>query len=79
MKILINNLNKEFDKKKIINNSSLELPDIGLVAFVGDNGCGKTTLFNIISLLDDDFSGNILFDNKNIKNSRQKKKRYFKR
>lgn len=74
MKILINNLNKEFDKKKIINNSSLELPDIGLVAFVGDNGCGKTTLFNIISLLDDDFSGNILFDNKNIKEFSAKEK-----
>ncbi len=74
MKIKIENLNKTFGKKKIIDNSSLEFPEKGLVGIVGDNGCGKTTLFNILALLDGDYSGNIFYDSKNIKNYTKKER-----
>ena len=41
------NVNKYFNRKKsneihVINNTSLELEDRGLVTFLGNSGCGKT-------------------------------------
>ena len=48
--IRIRKSNKYFNRHKknqihVINNTSLELPDKDLVAFLGPSGCGKTTLF----------------------------------
>ena len=37
------------------------------VAFVGESGCGKTTVFNLISRMYDAFSGKVLIDGINIK------------
>lgn len=50
----IKNANKYFNHKQlhVINNTSLELEDKGLVALLGHSGCGKTTLLNCIGGLD---------------------------
>ena len=65
--ININNVNNYFYKNKsnqihVINNASLDLPSVGLVALLGDSGAGKTTLLNVIGGLDRYESGNISYD-----------------
>jgi len=55
--IKLNNLDKYYNKGKrnaihVIDNTSLELPEQGLVALLGPSGCGKTTLLNVIGGLD---------------------------
>ncbi len=55
-------LNKYFNRHKknqihVINNTSLELDNSGLVAFLGASGSGKTTLLNVIGGLDKFNSG----------------------
>lgn len=50
-------LYKAYNKGKknqinVINNTSLEMGDSGLVALLGPSGCGKTTLLNVIGGLD---------------------------
>ena len=50
MKVLeINDLSVYRGKKEIVKGVSLEVNSNEIVAIVGANGCGKTTLFNAIS------------------------------
>lgn len=70
--IKLTNLNKYYNKGKlneihVINNTSLEFPEKGLVALTGPSGCGKTTLLNVIGGLDSFESGEINFDGHIIK------------
>lgn len=55
----IENLNKYYDNKLILNNLSLEIPDNKTTVIWGPSGCGKTTLFNILTGLDNDYSGKL--------------------
>ena len=69
--IRIDKLNKYYNKGRknqihVINNTSLELPDKGLVALLGPSGCGKTTLLNAIGGLDKVEKGNIYINDKKI-------------
>ncbi len=74
--IRIENVEKYFNKRKsneihVINHTSLEMEDTGLVALLGNSGCGKTTLLNVIGGLDKADSGNIFVNGKNILKCRQ--------
>ena len=51
-------LNKSYNEKKVINNLNLDIYNGDRIAFVGKNGCGKTTLTKIISR-EIDFEGNV--------------------
>ena len=51
----------------VLKNINIDIPDGKNVAFVGENGAGKTTLVKLISRLYDPSSGEILCNNKNIK------------
>lgn len=69
--IKIEKVNKYFNHRKknqihIINNTSLELGDKGLVAILGQSGSGKTTLLNVIGGLDKVNSGKIFINNQKI-------------
>ncbi|MBQ1812923.1 MAG: ABC transporter ATP-binding protein/permease [Bacilli bacterium] len=69
--IKINKLNKYFNKGKkneihVINDTTLELSDTGLVALLGPSGCGKTTLLNAIGGLDNVNSGDIYINDKKM-------------
>ncbi len=69
--IELKKVNKFFNKGKknelhVINNTSLTLPDVGLIALLGPSGCGKTTLLNAIGGLDSVQSGTILVDGKKM-------------
>lgn len=65
------NVNKYFNKRKsneihVINNTSIELEDKGLVTFLGNSGCGKTTLLNAIGGLDKVNNGEIYIDDEKL-------------
>lgn len=69
--IRLEKVNKYFNKKKsneihVINDTSVELENKGLVTFLGNSGCGKTTLLNAIGGLDKVDSGDIFIDDQKI-------------
>ncbi len=73
--IELKKVNKFFNKGKrnelhVINNTSLTLPDVGLIALLGPSGCGKTTLLNAIGGLDSVQSGTILVGGKKMSSRR---------
>lgn len=70
--IKVSGLNKYYNKGKsnelhVINNTTIELPDTGLICILGESGSGKTTLMNTISGLDDFADGMIDVDGVEIK------------
>ena len=69
--IKLEKVNKYFNKGKanqihVIDNTSMILPDRGIVCLLGPSGCGKTTLLNAIGGLDKVDSGKIYIDNQLI-------------
>ena len=69
--IELQKVNKYFNKGRrneihAINDTTLSLPDKGLVALLGESGCGKTTMLNAIGGLDKVRSGKIFIDGKRI-------------
>lgn len=74
--VKLEKVNKYFNRRKanqihIINNTSLELEDTGLVAILGHSGCGKTTLLNAIGGLDKVTKGKIYINGKRITQKRK--------
>jgi ABC-type sugar transport system ATPase subunit len=47
--IEIQSITKSFAEKKVIENLSLEVKNEEILSLLGPNGCGKTTLLNILS------------------------------
>ena len=69
--IKLEKVNKYFNKGKanqihVIDNTSMVLPDRGIVCLLGPSGCGKTTLLNAIGGLDKVNSGKIYIDDQLI-------------
>ena len=69
--IKLNKVNKYFFHGKsnqihVIDNTSMELPDSGIVCLLGPSGCGKTTLLNAIGGLDKIDGGSIIVDGDRI-------------
>ena len=69
--IKLEKVNKYFYRHKknqihVINNTSVELKDKGLVSLLGPSGCGKTTLLNVIGGLDKINKGRIYVNGKKI-------------
>ena len=46
---------------------SITFPKQGLVVITGESGCGKSTLLQLIAGIDQEYEGEILFNQKNIK------------
>lgn len=66
--LTIKNLTKKYkDGYVALDNVSFNLPSAGLIVITGHNGSGKSTLVSILAGYDRKFSGEILYDNKNIK------------
>lgn len=76
--VRIESVNKYFNRKKrneihVINNTSLEFGEKGMVALLGPSGCGKTTLLNVIGGLDKVNKGNIFINGQRITGRRSGK------
>lgn len=52
-----------------LNNVSLIVPNGKRVAFVGPNGCGKTTLLSLVNRMFDPDSGSVLIDGVDLRNA----------
>ena len=63
--LTVNNLKKSFIGKTILDNITFSVSDKDKIGIVGDNGCGKSTLFNLITKEITPDDGNINFS-KNI-------------
>lgn len=71
MLVRLEKINKYFNKRKrneihVINNTSLEMDEKGMVALLGPSGCGKTTLLNAIGGLDKVNNGQIYINGERI-------------
>jgi NitT/TauT family transport system ATP-binding protein len=60
--VTIRGLSKRFDQTVIYDNFDLDIPRGELISVFGPNGCGKSTLINIIAGLIAPDAGQILFD-----------------
>ena len=66
--IEIKNVSKTYNgKKKVLKNISFKIESGEIFAFIGHNGAGKTTMIKSIMGILDFEEGNILIDNKSIK------------
>ena len=63
--IKVSKLSKKFGQREIFNNISFSIEE-EFVAITGESGKGKTTLLNLISLLDQNYKGRIEIDGKAI-------------
>jgi lipopolysaccharide export system ATP-binding protein len=61
-----NNLIKEYNKRLVVNNVSINLKQSEIVGLLGPNGAGKTTTFYMICGMIKADSGEIEFDDENI-------------
>ncbi len=68
MLLEIKNLSKSFDGVEALRNCSFIVKEKSITALIGPNGAGKTTVFNIISGLVKQDSGNITLKNISLKN-----------
>lgn len=68
--ITVRGLTKTFDDVVLYENFDLDIPKGKVVSVFGPNGCGKSTLINMISGIMDYDSGQILFDGKKARETR---------
>lgn len=64
--IEVKNLSKSYGDNNILNNINFSIKEGEFISIIGESGCGKTTLLNCLSGIVTGFSGEILFNGKNI-------------
>lgn len=72
MKVILNSISKNFGSKNILKDINLEIAENSFTILKGVSGSGKSTLLNIIGGIESPTSGNIIIDNQNINNLKQK-------
>lgn len=68
MKLIIENLTKNYDKKEVLKDINFTFKEGKIYGLIGRNGAGKTTLFNAINEDIDIDSGKFYLDNEYGKN-----------
>lgn len=63
--ISIKDLSKTYKNREIFRNANMFLDKEQMAAVIGLSGIGKTTLLNIVGLLDQDYKGEYLLDGQN--------------
>lgn len=67
MMLEIKEVSKYFGKKKVLNNISIDINKGDIFGLLGPNGAGKSTIINILSCITKHESGDIFFENQNVK------------
>ncbi|MCX5905675.1 MAG: sn-glycerol-3-phosphate ABC transporter ATP-binding protein UgpC [Deltaproteobacteria bacterium] len=65
-KVVLENLNKNYNEVIAVKNLDLEIPDKEFVVLVGPSGCGKTTTLRMVAGLEDITSGSVYIDDKKV-------------
>lgn len=65
-KVVLKNVTKIYDKKKVIDNVDLTIEDKEFVVLVGASGCGKSTILRMIAGLEEITSGEIYIGDKKV-------------
>ena len=66
--ISLKDVNKKYDSNFILKNVNLDIEDSKIYVIKGESGVGKSTLLNILGLLDKPTSGNIEINGKVVNN-----------
>lgn len=66
------NLCKCFGERELFSNLSFRIQDGEFICFSGESGKGKTTLLNMLGMIEPPTSGRILFDGKEVKSNRDR-------
>jgi len=61
------NINVKFGKRQILKNLNLKVKKGEYISIIGKSGAGKSTLLNVISTLEKEYSGNVFYENKDIR------------
>lgn len=68
--VTVRGLHKSFAGAPLYQNFNLDLPRGQIVSIFGPNGCGKSTLMNMVAGLIEPDAGEILFDGKSLRDTR---------
>lgn len=60
--VTIENLNKSYGRGPVLQSLNLTVNSGRIVGVMGPNGCGKTTLFKILTGLISDYQGTVTID-----------------
>lgn len=72
MKLEIENLKKAYVEKIVLDIPRLEIEEGKITGITGPNGSGKSTLVNIISGMETEYEGRVLYDDKPLDNEIRK-------
>lgn len=68
--IELQNISKQYGEQNVLENISFKVSKSDILALIGPNGVGKTTLLRIMAGLEKPTSGHLLFDGAKVVNSR---------
>lgn len=78
--IKMENITKVYKRKRqqvqALSEINFEIEEGAMIAIMGTSGSGKTSLLNILGILDNEYEGKYFFKNKDIKNLSKKEKSY---
>ncbi len=61
------NINVKFGKRQILKDLNFKVNKGEYISIIGKSGAGKSTLLNVISTLEKEYSGNVFYQNKDIR------------
>lgn len=64
--IELKNVNVNFNDRNVLSNINLKIKDKNYICLIGQSGCGKTTLLNVISGMLKPTEGEVIIDSANI-------------
>ena len=66
-KITVESLNLHYGENHALKNVNMEIADHAITAFIGPSGCGKSTLAKLLFQYYPDYSGDILFNGRQVR------------